>query len=231
MRTREDKPRKALDPLGEALRWIRLEYLGGISQPALAKEVGVTPGCINMWENGKRTPADRYLVQLANRVAKSQEERPAILYRLRMGLVQRQMPEVIAGAERKYLRLPSKGPEADMWAAWRRDVTGRLTTLGLTVADLAEKAGVKRPHLDEALRGWIFLPPVEVRRLAEALGADPKRQLLLVGYVPEEVRRAKPDVAAVLAADLGLDKRGEMLLGEVMAGLMEEEADEGHGNA
>ena len=49
---------------GERLKNLRKEK--GLSQPQLAKEIGVSKGMISFWENGINEPTITYLIRLCN---------------------------------------------------------------------------------------------------------------------------------------------------------------------
>ena len=47
----------------ESLKWLRTEK--GVGQVELAKAIGVSKGCISLWENGLREPTLSSLIGLA----------------------------------------------------------------------------------------------------------------------------------------------------------------------
>ena len=52
-----------MDNLGETIKALRLEK--GLTQPQLAREVGVSNGMISVWENNINEPKASYIKRLA----------------------------------------------------------------------------------------------------------------------------------------------------------------------
>ncbi|MGC9983433.1 MAG: helix-turn-helix domain-containing protein [Polyangia bacterium] len=121
------------------------------SQKELAEKLGVTQGTISNWENGKGSP-DR-----------SQKNR------LQEVLGLREADRVTTGAEKV---AQERGEEAGP-AAFGTWLNRMRLERGLSVAELASKAGISRPAVYNIESGHIENPrPETVRRLEQALGKE-----------------------------------------------------------
>ena len=72
---------KSSTPIGDVLRWIREDYLGGIGQTQLSQMLGVVQSYVAMMERGKRALSPKRLRDIARALAKVPENK----YHVRWG--------------------------------------------------------------------------------------------------------------------------------------------------
>jgi transcriptional regulator with XRE-family HTH domain len=202
---------KTSTPIGDVLRWIREDYLGGIGQTQLSQMLGVVQSYVAMMERGRRALSPKRLRDIARALAKVPEDEEKLRRMLLVAYLKTKDPEGARELELVHLR-PVGEEDAPDLGDWAKRVKTAMSRGGWTADRLAEEIGVSADYLEEALKGRMSVPRHEVKWIAKALEEDPQEHLVFAGYIPEDASRVLPDVAGMLGAATQMDERTKSVL-------------------
>jgi len=191
--------------IGDVVRWIRLRYLRGISQAKFAEKIGVVATYVTMWETGNRALSARNASRIAERVARSGDDRRDLEDRLILGILRTMYPEQMWLVESRRLEPPPERRRTGL----REEVLEACRLLGEPpVRYVAVSINAHDMYAEMLLEGTLDPTPQDVVLMATSFGADPK----------EWVRRFAPQRRKLSEREERLRLRRE-ILEKILAGL------------
>lgn len=212
-------------PIQQFWRWLRKEYLGGITQVELAAKMGIAQTYLSAIEAGDRPLSPARQQGLVKALARRSADARMVSERMGAAYLRARDPDGALTLELSHLAVPMS--EQERWLQWGRAVRTAMKRRKIPVEVLAPAVGLDSRYLVRALEGNVQVPRHEVALIATHLGEDPDLALAQTGYLPSTLEALLPQLGDFLDQKRHqLGRREQSLLDVLLRTVVAHETDE-----